>query len=139
MASVSEGYGERGKCINKNNTHSSSRREEARRRGYTKRTPSKSSATILPVFRRLRTAWRIYRIALSDKRTPFAAKALPWMGLLYLISPIDLVPDVLPVIGQMDDVTILVIFLLWAFRLIPKDLKRNVTRREVIDVEARRS
>ncbi len=90
------------------------------------------------MFKRLRTAWRIYRTAVRDPRTPFAAKALPWMGLLYLLSPIDLIPDVLPVIGQLDDVTILVVFLLWAFRLIPKDLKRDAKRKDVIDVEARR-
>ncbi len=89
------------------------------------------------MFRRLRTAWRIYRTAVRDPRTPFAAKVLPLMGLLYLIWPIDLIPDVLPVLGQLDDVTILVIFFLWAFRLIPEDLKRGEAKRSVIDVEAR--
>ncbi len=89
------------------------------------------------MFRRLRTAWRIYRTSLSDRRTPFLAKALPWMSLLYLISPIDLIPDVIPVLGQMDDIAIIILFCLWALRLIPEDLKREVRKKDVIDVEAK--
>lgn len=89
------------------------------------------------MFRRLRTAWHIYRISWSDRRTPLAAKALPWMGLLYLIVPLDIIPDLLPVLGQMDDLTILIVLCLWAFRMIPEDVKREVRKRQdVIDVEA---
>jgi len=59
------------------------------------------------------------------------------MSLLYLIMPIDLIPDVLPVLGQLDDVTIIILFCLWAFRLIPADLKKAARREDVIDVEAK--
>lgn len=87
---------------------------------------------------RLRTAWQIYRASWNDRRTPFAAKALPIVALLYLLSPLDIIPDVIPVLGQMDDVAILITLLLWAFRLIPQDVKHDVKkRREVIDVETK--
>lgn len=66
------------------------------------------------------------------------AKALPWMSLLYLIAPIDLIPDVLPILGQLDDVTIIVMFCLWALKMIPEDVRRDALRRkDVIDVEGR--
>ncbi len=66
------------------------------------------------------------------------AKFLPWLSLLYLIWPVDLVPDVIPLLGQLDDITMIIVFCLWAFRMIPEDLKKSVKKREVIDVEARR-
>ena len=49
----------------------------------------------------------IFRL-LGDKRVNIWLKFLPIGGLLYLISPLDLIPDIaLPVIGQLDDLAIL--------------------------------
>lgn len=89
------------------------------------------------MFHRIRTAWRIYRVSLSDRRTPLAAKVLPWMGLLYLIVPLDIIPDVLPVLGQLDDIGIIILLFLWALRLIPEEVKKKAKREDVIDVEAK--
>jgi uncharacterized membrane protein YkvA (DUF1232 family) len=38
---------------------------------------------------------------------PWWVKAVVGLGILYLLSPIDLIPDFIPVIGQMDDVLLL--------------------------------
>lgn len=40
------------------------------------------------------------------RRAPLHVKLLTVLGVLYLASPIDLIPDFIPVIGQMDDILI---------------------------------
>jgi uncharacterized membrane protein YkvA (DUF1232 family) len=63
-----------------------------------------------------------YRALLTDPRVPRLAKAVLAFALLYLASPIDLIPDFIPVIGHLDDLVI-VPFLFWlALRLIPRDI-----------------
>lgn len=52
-------------------------------------------------------AWRLLR----DPRTPTAFKLIPALGLLYVLFPLDLVPDLIPGAGQLDDVAILLIAL----------------------------
>ena len=44
---------------------------------------------------------------------------------LYLFSPIDLVPDVLPVIGIVDDLVLIPLLISWMVRLLPDALKRG--------------
>jgi uncharacterized membrane protein YkvA (DUF1232 family) len=55
----------------------------------------------------VRLAMRLVR----DPRVPLLAKAVPLLALLYLISPLDLVPDILPLLGQLDDATIILAML----------------------------
>jgi len=53
------------------------------------------------------------RLALKlfmDPKVPASAKLIPVLALLYLLSPIDLIPD-FPIIGQIDDVAVLLIAL----------------------------
>ncbi len=54
-----------------------------------------------------RLAWRLVR----EPRVPAATKAVPVLAILYLLSPIDVLPDVFPIVGQLDDLGILVIAL----------------------------
>lgn len=46
-------------------------------------------------------------LALSDAQTPFWAKALAELTVAYALSPIDLIPDFIPVLGDLDDLLIL--------------------------------
>ncbi|MCL4246774.1 MAG: DUF1232 domain-containing protein [Anaerolineae bacterium] len=48
-----------------------------------------------------------YRL-LRDPRVPLWVKAIPFLPLVYLLSPIDILPDFIPVIGQLDDLTLIV-------------------------------
>ncbi len=44
---------------------------------------------------------------MGDKRTPWYAKAMVVFTLAYIISPIDLIPDFIPVIGLLDEVILI--------------------------------
>lgn len=46
-------------------------------------------------------------LALKDKRTPAMAKIFAALTVAYALSPVDLVPDFIPVLGYLDDVIIL--------------------------------
>ncbi len=60
--------------------------------------------------------------AVRHPRTPWYARAVGTLTLLYALSPIDLIPDFIPVLGVLDDLVI-VPFGIWAtVRLIPGDV-----------------
>jgi uncharacterized membrane protein YkvA (DUF1232 family) len=50
----------------------------------------------------------LFQRLLRDKRVPRSAKALLAVVVPYLLSPIDLIPDFIPVLGQLDDALIVV-------------------------------
>ena len=53
----------------------------------------------------------LFRRLLGDPRVPRRRKALLWLLLGYLVMPIDLVPDFIPVAGQLDDAIVVVLVL----------------------------
>ena len=55
-----------------------------------------------------------------DPRTPFAAKALAVMVVAYAFSPIDLIPDFIPVLGYLDDIILLPIGVWLTLKLVPR-------------------
>ena len=59
-------------------------------------------------------------LAMKDKRTPLLAKILAAIVVAYALSPIDLIPDFIPVIGYLDDVLLLPILIVAAVKLIPE-------------------
>lgn len=62
------------------------------------------------------------KLIYTDSRTPRIAKILLWVAIAYALSPIDLIPDFIPVIGYLDDVVILPILLYIAIRSVPKNV-----------------
>lgn len=61
-------------------------------------------------------------IAVRDPRTPWPAKAVALAVVAYALSPIDLIPDFIPVLGYLDEVLVLPLGVLFAVRLIPAAL-----------------
>lgn len=59
-------------------------------------------------------------LAMKDKQTPLLAKILAAIAVAYALSPIDLIPDFIPVIGYLDDVLLLPILIVAAVKLIPE-------------------
>lgn len=65
-------------------------------------------------------------LALKDKGTPILAKVFAGITVVYALSPIDLVPDFIPVLGYLDDVILLPLLVTLTIKFIPKDvLERN--------------
>jgi uncharacterized membrane protein YkvA (DUF1232 family) len=69
--------------------------------------------------------------AARDPRVPWYAKAVVAIVAAYAISPIDLIPDFIPVLGYLDDLVLLPIGIAFAIRLIPPDIWQEcITRAE---------
>ena len=65
-------------------------------------------------------------LAFKDKETPSLAKIFAAITVAYALSPIDLIPDFVPVLGYLDDVILLPILVALTLRFIPKDvIERN--------------
>ena len=61
-------------------------------------------------------------IAARDPRTPWYAKVVAAAVAAYALSPIDLIPDFIPVIGYLDDLIIVPLGIFFCIKMIPSDL-----------------
>lgn len=61
-------------------------------------------------------------LALKSKKTPLFAKILAAVTVAYALSPIDLIPDFIPVLGYLDDVLLLPGLVALTLRLIPQEV-----------------
>ena len=61
-------------------------------------------------------------IALKDKETPWYAKLLAAITVGYALSPIDLIPDFIPVLGYLDDIMILPTLVVLTVKMIPQNV-----------------
>ncbi|MBI4498296.1 MAG: DUF1232 domain-containing protein [Chloroflexi bacterium] len=75
-------------------------------------------------FKRLRLFWRLFR----DRRVPWYAKALLPLMVFYLAKPLDPIPDVIPFLGQLDDVVVLAVGGWLFLRLCPPEVVREHRR-----------
>ncbi len=73
-------------------------------------------------------------LAARDPRVPLAAKLVAGLVAAYALSPIDLIPDFIPVLGYLDDVVLVPLGILLAVRLIPvpvmEDLRQRASSRQ---------
>lgn len=61
-------------------------------------------------------------LALKDRETPLPAKLLAGITVAYALSPIDLIPDFIPVLGYLDDLILLPVLVALTIRLIPQEV-----------------
>ena len=88
------------------------------------------------MFKRLTLLWTVVR---GDARQLWAALRHPaaprWLKLgaaaivLYVISPIDLIPDVLPFIGAVDDIVLVPLAIRWLLKRLPPEIAAAAARR----------
>ncbi len=85
------------------------------------------------MLRRLSVIWTLVK---GDARQlwqalqhPLAPRWLKWgtAGIvLYLVSPVDLIPDVIPVIGLLDDVVIVPLAIRWLLKMLPESIRNDL-------------
>lgn len=67
-------------------------------------------------------------LAMRDPRVPWPAKALAAIVVAYALSPVDLIPDFIPVLGYLDDLILLPLGILLVVRMIPRPLMVDLRR-----------
>ena len=72
--------------------------------------------------KQLKQEFEVYRLVLKHPETPLIAKFFLGLAVGYLLMPFDLIPDFIPIIGQLDEVVIIPILLYLALLFIPKHI-----------------
>jgi len=86
----------------------------------------------------LRNKGRLAIALARDRRIPLAVRALPPALALYLAMPLDLIPDFIPVIGQLDDLLIVGLGVWLLLRFVPRHvLLEQVERLEAAQIGAK--
>lgn len=66
-----------------------------------------------------------YFKALTNKNTPKAAKILAALSLAYIILPADVIPDIFPFVGLIDDAVLTAGLLYFSNKMIPEEIKKE--------------
>jgi uncharacterized membrane protein YkvA (DUF1232 family) len=77
---------------------------------------------LLHITREFKTQLSIYNAAIRHPRTPRLARWLLLAAMAYAASPIDLIPDFIPMLGHLDDLIVIPALVALAIRLIPEDV-----------------
>lgn len=64
-------------------------------------------------------------LSLRHKETPMIAKVIAAVTIAYALSPVDLIPDFVPVLGYLDDLIILPALVALTIRLVPEDVMKQ--------------
>lgn len=84
--------------------------------------------------RQLKTELEVYRLVLRHPQTPWLAKVLLGLAVGYLLLPFDLIPDFIPILGQLDDLIIVPALFYLGVRCVPTEVivecRREAAARE---------
>jgi uncharacterized membrane protein YkvA (DUF1232 family) len=73
------------------------------------------------LFGAVRLSWRLTR----DPRVPLLPKLLLALGIIVIVSPINWIPNFVPILGQMEDLALLGLVLNMFLKAVPADLRRE--------------
>lgn len=79
-------------------------------------------ASLREIGNRIGVELSFYRRVLAHPHTPWLSRILLGAAIAYFVSPIDLIPDMIPVLGQLDDLLIVPGLFYLALRLIPAEV-----------------
>lgn len=74
------------------------------------------------IVKNLKLEIKVYRLLLNDSRTPKLSKFLLGLALGYALFPFDMIPDFIPVLGQIDDLVIVAALIVLALKLVPNEV-----------------
>ncbi len=102
--------------------------------------PAGGLGILTEVIKRFRLAWHLF----TDKRVPLWAKAVLPLSWLYVVSPVDFLPDLIPGLGQLDDIGVILLGMALFVKLCPPEIVQNYVNQlaygqdnEIIDVPYR--
>lgn len=75
--------------------------------------------------------------ACRDPRTPWCARALAMLVVAYALSPIDLIPDFIPVLGYLDDLILLPVGIYLVLKLVPAQAMADARAKAQSWIESR--
>lgn len=81
---------------------------------------------------KLKNHLTILYFASKDKNTHWYSKALIGVALAYALSPIDLIPDFIPILGLLDDLILLPLLISLAYKTIPSPIIENAKEKASI-------
>ncbi len=84
--------------------------------------PPPQNSTFWRLMDSVKLAWRIFR---DPSVSPMIRYGVPILGLIYLLSPIDIIPDVILGLGQLDDAAILILLSQLMIMLAPNEAVRR--------------
>lgn len=79
--------------------------------------------------RQLKSEAQVLMLAYKDKRTPAQAKILIGITVGYLLSPVNLIPDFIPVLGILDDLILVPVLIALSIKLIPETVLTDARER----------
>jgi uncharacterized membrane protein YkvA (DUF1232 family) len=88
------------------------------------------------LFERIAREISFYRRVLAHPGTPWLSRILLGAALAYFVSPIDILPDVIPVVGQLDDLVIVPGLIYLALRLIPAEIIESCRAAEANSIDS---
>ena len=77
---------------------------------------------LLAFVKQIKRELRVYRIVLAHEQTSWPARVVLGAAIGYLLLPFDLIPDAIPVLGQLDDLLIVPALFWIALKLIPEEV-----------------
>ena len=86
----------------------------------------------------LKTSVFLLYSSLDDPRMPLHVKILALLIVAYIISPIDIIPDFIPVLGLLDEVILVPIMLSFTVRFIPDEVRQEYQQQDALNIENRK-
>lgn len=65
---------------------------------------------------------KVYKLVVEDKRTPLLGKIILSLAIGYLFFSFDLIPDFIPILGQLDELVVIPFLIYIALKIIPKEI-----------------
>ncbi len=84
---------------------------------------------LLAFVKQIKRELRVYRVVMAHEQTSWPARLVLGAAIGYLVLPFDLIPDAIPLLGQLDDLLIVPALFWLALKLIPEEIIQEARER----------